>query len=239
MSSTPIRKFYKLAEAGTAPSGHVIRLDGKLLKTPLQKNFILPNAALAEALAAEWQAQEKEIKPATMPLTQLAYTMIDKSMGDERAGMNAEVTRYAGSDLVCYLATHPAELVKRQEDAWLPLLALMREKLGITLTPVRGIRFQEQPEGSIKTAGLWVEDLNAADFTALQAVTGVTGSVVIAAALVLGWVDAAQAYAAATVDEAYQLEKWGSDELAEKRLANIRFEIDSAVRFLDLIRASA
>lgn len=239
MSSTPIKKFYKLAEAGTAPGGHVIRLDGKLLKTPLQKNFILPNSDLAAAIAAEWQAQENEIKPATMPITQLAYTMIDKSMGDDRAGMNAEVVRYAGSDLVCYLATHPAELVKRQEETWLPLLGHMQEDLGIHLTAVRGIQYQEQPEGSAAVVTRWVAQLDAADFTALQAVTGVTGSVVIAAALVLGWVGAEKAYQAAVVDELYQLEKWGADTLAEKRLANIRAEIESAAQFLKLVRASS
>ena len=237
--STPIKKFYKLAEAGTAPGGYVVRLDGKVLKTPLQKNFILPNAALAQAVAEEWQAQAGEIKPATMPITQLAYTMIDKCMGDERAAMNAEVARYAGSDLICYLATHPAELVSRQEEAWLPLLGHMHKKLGIELLPVRGIRFQEQPESSVRKCAAWVSALEAADFTALQAVTGVTGSLVIAAALVIGWLDVGQAYAAAIVDEAYQLEKWGADSLAEKRLENIKTEIGAVARFLELVRSSA
>ena len=239
MSSTPIKKFYKQAEAGTAPGGYVVRLDGKLLKTPLQKNFILPNVDLAQAIANEWQAQGNEIKPASMPLTQLAYTMIDKAMGDDRAGMNTEVARYAGSDLVCYLATHPSELVKRQEEAWLPLIDDMGKNLSIKLNYVRGIQFQEQPSASVAAVASWVAGLNPADFTALQAVTGVTGSVVIAAGLVMGWIDADKAYHAAVIDELYQLEKWGSDSLAEKRLANIKFEIESAAVFLKLVRASS
>jgi chaperone required for assembly of F1-ATPase len=153
--------------------------------------------------------------------------------------MNAEVVRYAGSDLVCYLATHPAELVKRQEDAWLPMLALIEKNIGVKLVPVRGIQYQQQSDDAISAMAEWVAGLNPENFTVLQAVTGVTGSVVIAACLAMGWVQADSAYKAAVIDEAYQLEKWGADSLAEKRLANIKFEIESAARFLDLIKASA
>ena len=105
-----MKKFYQKAEAGPAPGGFAVRLDGRTFKTPMQHHFILPTLPLAEAIAKEWDAQAGDIVPASMPLTQLANTMIDKAAGHERKDMEAEVVKYMGSDLVCYFATHPADL---------------------------------------------------------------------------------------------------------------------------------
>ena len=98
-----MKRFYKQAEAGTAPGGHVVRLDGTPLRTPLRTPVILSSAPMAAAIAAEWAAQGDEIVPASMPLTQLVCTMIDKAQGHERPDMEAEIVKYAGSDLICYL----------------------------------------------------------------------------------------------------------------------------------------
>lgn len=241
MNTQPLKRFYKQAEAGTAPGTplplHVVRLDGKLLKTPLKETLSLSSAAMAQAVAAEWNAQKDVIAPAAMPLTQLANTMIDKSAGDERAQLNVEVCKYAESDLVCYLATHPPELVRRQEESWLPLIVWLQAEKDIRLTPVRGIRYEEQDAESLARLRHWVAELSSLDFTAVQAVTGVTGSVVIALALTAGRITAEEAYNAACVDEIFQLETWGDDDIARKRLENIRFELDACARFLELARA--
>lgn len=240
MSTQPLRKFYQHAQAGTAPGDgevmHVVRLDGRILKTPLKQTLALPTAALAQAIAHEWQAQGEHIIADAMPLTQLANTMIDKSAGDERPLLNDEVCKYTGSDLVCYLATSPPELVKRQEDLWLPLLEWLEATYGARLTAIRGIRYEAQPVDSLACLQQVIHQLSPADFTVVQAMTGITGSVVLGLALLNGCVNADQAHAAACVDEIYQLEKWGEDSLARARITRIAHDIGACADFVALTR---
>lgn len=240
MSTQPLNKFYQLAEAGSAPGdgdvAHVVRLDGRIVKTPLKNTLVLPTAALAQAIAYEWQTQGDMIVPDSMPLTQLANTMIDKAAGDERPALNDEICKYTGSDLVCYLATSPPELVKRQEDLWLPLLEWLERSCGARLTAIRGIRYEEQPADSLARLQQLIHQMPPADFTAVQAMTGITGSVVIGLALVDGFITAEQAYMAACVDEIYQLEKWGEDKLARDRITRIAQEINACATFIALTR---
>lgn len=234
-----MKRFYKIAEVGTAPGGFVIRLDGRTLKTPLQHPLILPDEAFARALAAEWQAQGDEVIPASMPLNQLVNTLIDKAQGADRAAMEEEVLRYTGSDLVCYFATHPADLVARQEAAWRPLLDWLRDALGIVLEAVSGIQYHHQPQPALDAFAQLVRRMSAPQFTFMQAATALFGSPVMALALLHGKMDADQAFQAAAVDEIYQLEKWGEDTLARRKLDHLRREIEALVTFRDFIKASA
>ncbi len=234
-----MKKFYKIAEYGTAPGGYVVRLDGKPVKTPLKHVLLMKAEALARAVAAEWQAQGEEIIPASMPLTQLASTMLDKAAVDDRAGMNRELCEYSGSDLICYFAIHPTPLVRRHEAQWRPLLAWMQERHGIALEAVSGIQYKQQPPEVLAALRKLIEGLSPADFTVFQAAAGVTGSVVIGLALLDGRLSPEEAWQAACVDEVYQLETWGEDAEARKRLDTILSELKTAVEFRDLVRSSA
>ena len=234
-----MKRFYKIAEAGTAPGGYVIRLDGKPVKSVMQHSLIFASKDLADAIAAEWQAQEKDIIPNSMPLMQLANTMTDKSSGPDRQAMNVELLKYGASDLICYFAATAADLVARQEAVWLPLLKWLADTHGIMFERVDGIRYHNQPPESLEKLNTLLTTMNAPDFTAAQAATALTGSVIIALALADGYLDAEAAHAAACVDEIYQLEKWGEDALARKRLENIRLELHAIAKFRDLIRSSS
>lgn len=234
-----MKKIYKKAEAGTAPGGHVVRLDGKLLKTPLGNNLILASSGLASLITDEWQRQGNEIISSSMPLTQLVNVMIDKADGPERQAMNAEILKYGASDLVCYLATHPADLVRRQEEHWLPLVQWMKEKYDVTLETVRGIQYHNQPFLSLQKLEKVVNGLSPEQFTFVQAATAITGSLTIACAMLEGRLDAKSAYLAACVDEIYQLEKWGEDGPARKRLERIEAELAALEQFKKYAIASS
>lgn len=234
-----MKRFYKIAEAGTAPGGYVIRLDGKPVKSVMQHSLIFASKDLADAIAGEWQAQVKDIIPQSMPLMQLANTMTDKSSGPDRQAMNIELLKYGASDLICYFAATPPDLIARQEAVWRPLLKWIADTHGIVLERVDGIRYHNQPPESLERLNKLLAALPPADFTAAQAATALTGSVILALALADGYLDAESAHAAACVDEIYQLEKWGEDMLARKRLDNIRTELYAIAKFRDLIRSSS
>jgi len=234
-----MKKFYQKAEARRGPGGYTVQLDGKNVKTPLLHPLVLQDMALAEAVAAEWRAQGDTIDAHSMPVTQMVNTMIDKAGGPERPEMETGVVKYAMSDLVCYFAPRPQDLVKFQEKEWLPLLAWLFDTHGIKLLKVTGIQYLDQPEESLRAFRELVAGMDAADFTVLQAVTAISGSAVISLAVVQGRLDAEEAWRASCVDEIYQLEKWGEDLLARKKLERVRRELQSIVMFRNLVRPSA
>jgi len=229
-----LKRFYKTAEAGTAPGGYVIRLDGKAVKTPLQNNLLLESKFLAEAMAIEWNNQGKEIDINSMPLNQFANTMVDKSKGSDREDMNKELLRYASSDLICYFATTPKILVERHKENWLPLIDWLKDEYDIALEYVSGIKYHNQPKESLNIFEKLIEGLNPRDFTIVQFVTGVTGSVVIALAMLHEKISTNKAYEAACVDEIYQLETWGEDDEARKHLDGKKLELENIKNFIEL-----
>ncbi|MBU6475388.1 MAG: ATPase [Alphaproteobacteria bacterium] len=230
-----MRKFYKTAEAAAVDGGHAVLLDGKPVRTPLGRGLLLPTRALAEGVAAEWAAQGAELKPETMPLTRLANTMIDKAAGPDRTGMNAELLKYGGSDLVCYFAARPADLVRRQEELWRPLLGWMEEKHGVAFDAASGIQYRHQPPEALEKLRVLIEGLDAGAFTAVQAAAATAGSVVIAFALLEGKLTPDEAHAAAFVDEVHQLKAWGDDAEARRLLEAKRGELADIARFLKLL----
>ena len=76
------RRFYKMVSVQPVEHGFAIALDGREVRTPARRPLRLPSLALAERLAAEWDAQEKEVRPDAMPFTRLANTAIDRMAGD-------------------------------------------------------------------------------------------------------------------------------------------------------------
>ena len=141
------RRFYQTVGTGAveAPAdGFAILLDGKGVRTPAKRVLVLPVADLAEAIAAEWRAQAKVIDPATMPLTTLAMTAIDAVAGQEGV-VAAEIVRYAGSDMLCYRATGPDTLQRRQRETWDPILGWAKAELGAEFQVTSGVMPVVQP----------------------------------------------------------------------------------------------
>lgn len=232
---TAPRRFYTKAEAGTAPGGHVVRLDGKILKTALGRNLLLSSFSLAEEIAREWESQKEYIQLSNMPFTQLAYTLFDK-VEDARQLIIDEIMKYAASDLACYRATHPEDLLLRQKKNWDPLLSFLKEEFEINFKTIQGIQYLRQPEEGLKKFKELMEKLSAPEVTSMQAVTSLIASAVISFALIKEKVTADECFAAATVDERFQMEKWGVDAEAEKKQARLKEEIEIAARFLSFFK---
>lgn len=221
------RRFYKQAEARPHEAGFAIALDGRTARTPAGKPLALSSRRVAEAIAAEWQAQGERIDPATMPLTRLANAAIDR-VAAEMGGVRAEIVRYAGSDLLCYRASGPRSLVAAQEQAWNPLIAWVRERLGARFVLAEGVIHTPQPETAVGAVDRALADLDALSLAAVHAITTLTGSAIIALAVAHGAVSPADAWAAAHVDEDWQMAQWGRDEIALARRAARHAEMAAA-----------
>jgi chaperone required for assembly of F1-ATPase len=230
-----MKRFYKQVRIVPAAGGHGVALDGRLVKTSGKHDLMVPSSALAAAVAAEWDAQQLEIRPATMPLTRLAGTTIDRSAA-QRDAVVRQVADYAGTDLVCYRAAHPPALAARQRAVWQPLIDWAADRYGAPLATTTGIIPAHQPAASLAAFTGAVAEHDDFSLTALHAATAACGSLVIALALLEGRLDADQAFVASQLDESFQIEAWGEDaEQAERRSA-LATEIVAAARFISLLR---
>jgi len=229
-----MKRVYKSVETRPAENGWGIALDGRKLRTPAKRELTVPSTRLAAAIATEWDAQESDIRPYTMPLTQLATTAIDRT-AEKRAEIVTDVASYVATDLVCYRAEHPPALATRQEAVWQPLIdwAAGRYDAGLAITP--GIVPVTQSPASLKAYAGVVAALDDFQLTALQTATAACGSLVIALALFEGRLDAGGAFDASQLDETFQIEAWGEDAEATRRRQALAADIASAARFLELL----
>jgi chaperone required for assembly of F1-ATPase len=225
------RRFYERAEVEDADGEFRVVLDGRPVKTPARRTLAAPKRALAQALAAEWDAQRDVIDPAKMPLTRLANTIID-GVTDAPSAVADEVKRYLACDLVFYRAPGPAGLVAWQAEAWDPVLAWVRETLGARFVLAEGIAFVAQPAQSLAAASSAIPT-DPWRLGAMHAVTTLTGSALIAIALSRGALLVDAAWAAAHVDEDWNMKFWGRDALALERRAARFSEMQAAATVLE------
>lgn len=230
-----MKRFYKEARVRPGDGGGEVVLDERPVKTPARRPLALPTEPLARAVAAEWNAQGDEVRPRTMPLTGLANAAIDRVAPDPDA-FAAILAAYGESDLLCYRAEAPAALVARQAAAWDPILAWARRRFDINFEVTAGIIHKPQPPDTIVQLAQAAAARDAFELAALSPLVTISGSLVIALALAEEAIDLEAAWAAATVDEAWQAERWGEDEEATARLAARRAEFEAAERFLRLLR---
>lgn len=208
-----------------------IRLDGKPVRTPGRLPLTLPSDALAAAVADEWRAVTGEIDPRAMPLTGLANAAIDRIAPDPTT-FAAGLARYGESDLLYYRAADPPELAARQAAAWNPPLAWAERRFGVTFELALGVMPQAQPADTVAALAGAVAGQDAFTLAALSPLVTVTGSLVLALALVEGAITAESAWTAAELDEDWQAERWGCDPLAEAARAARCKAFDGGVRFL-------
>ena len=231
------KRFYSEVTTARRDRGFTVTLDGKPVRTPARAEFIVPNEALANAVAEEWRGQGETIAADTMPMTRLVNTALDR-IAPRRGDAIAQIMRYAEHDLVCYRAGHPADLAARQARVWDPLLAWLKEHHRTELKIGAGITHIEQSEKSLKALDRAIEAHDDFQLAALHAATTVTGSLVIGLAFLGGRLDAEGAFASAHLDEAYQAERWGADAEAQARAKRAAGELVAAERFLDLLQKS-
>jgi len=228
-----VKRFYKAASVAPGPGGVAILLDGRPVRTPARAPLAVPGVALAEAIAAEWDAQDEAIDARSMPLTGLANAAIDRVSPDP-AGFARGLAAYGESDLLCYRAETPGPLVRRQAEAWDPLLAWARGRYEIDFEVTAGIVHRPQPPATIERLAEAVLRRGPFELAGLASLVTVSGSLVIALALAEGATSLEAAWSAATLDEAWQAEHWGDDPLAAAAHDERRRDFDAGYRFLSL-----
>lgn len=233
MTTSPARRFYKKVKVTGAEAPFSIALDDRPLRTPLKRPLDLPTRALAEAVAAEWEAQGEKIEPHTMPFTKLANTAIDR-VATDKDRIIAEIVDFAGTDLICYRAANPHDLVERQARIWQPVLDWARQAFQGEFQATEGVVHMAQPPASLAALRGFLSDKSPWALTALHNITTLTGSALISAMACEKGLPPAEAWLAAHVDEDWQIEQWGWDEEARHRRDFRKREFDNCLRFCEL-----
>jgi chaperone required for assembly of F1-ATPase len=232
-----MKRFYRAAAAVASAQGFDVQLDGKPVQTPAKNALTVPNQALAEAIAAEWQSQGDTVEPAALPLTRLLSTAIDR-VTPRRKDVIAEIAKYADTDLLCYRAAAPPELVARQHANWQALLDWADERFGARLVVTESITPVDQPQAALAALERAIAGHDAMMLVALHLATAACGSVVLGLALVERRLSPAEAFAAAQLDESFQIERWGEDPEQTERRAALQEDIALAARFAALLRGN-
>jgi chaperone required for assembly of F1-ATPase len=230
------KKFFREAQAVKEGDAFGVTLDGRGLKTPKKSTLLVPTAALAEAIAAEWNALDAEIDPALLPLTKIANTVIDGVVGAEKE-LHDDIVRFISNDLLFYRAGSPRELAARQAAQWDPVLEWVRERFGAGFKVTEGVMPVEQHLLAVAKVASALSDADAMQIAPIHVLTTLTGSPLLVIAFLEGRLTADEVWAATHVDEMWQEEQWGEDGEALERRAKRREEFDAAVRFFMLSQA--
>ncbi|MGI8610940.1 MAG: ATP12 family chaperone protein [Sphingomicrobium sp.] len=229
-----MKRFWSSAEAVTVEGGWGIRLDERPLRTPGRSLLVVPTEPLAQAVAKEWAAAGETVDPRAMPLTGLANAAIDR-VAEDRAAFAAGLARYAEADLACYRAEGPETLAERQRQSWDSLLGWARRRFDVDFAATTGIIHVAQPRPTVERLAHEVAALDAFRLAGLSPLVTIGGSLVAALAVLEGSLTPDDAWQAVSIDERWQVEKWGSDAEAEAAIANRRRDFLAAARFLELL----
>lgn len=235
-----MKKFYKLVSTHQAADGFEIHLDGRPVKCPSGKSLVASSQSLADSLQAEWAAQEDEIVPDSMPLTQIVTTQIDR-VAVEREAMMTHLMKYLDTDLLCYRAgDDPPGQREAQEKAWNPWLEWFEKHFDISLETTSDLKALSQDKAAHEAVQNYVQGLDDNRFTALQLVVSLSGSIVLGLAFLENAISPQQVFDAAHVEEAfkaeiYNEEFYGADPLQEKKDTAMKRDLEAAAEFLKLL----
>lgn len=213
MSTWAPKRFWQNATVEPAEGGFAVHLDGKSVQTPGKRRLVVPTDAMAQRIAAEWQAQEEKINPESMPWTRSANSAIEK-VSAARAGVEDHLIDYAGTDLLCYRAEGPASLVARQAEVWDPIFSWAEKRFDVRLATTSGVMPVRQPDEAIARLAQTMPPMSDFQMTGFYELVTLSGSFLIGLAAIHAFADEGDLWAASRVDEAWQMEQWGADEEA-------------------------
>ncbi|MDU9005902.1 ATP12 family chaperone protein [Sedimentitalea todarodis] len=237
MSERKQKRFWKTTTVAEEGEGFAVALDHRRIKTPAKAALLLPTRVMAEAVAAEWDAQEEKINPLSMPVTRSANAAIDK-VRHQHAEVAEMLAAYGDTDLLCYRAESPAELVARQSDQWDPALDWAHETLGARLIPHCGVIHQPQSEAALANLAAPVHRMTEFELAAFHDLVSLSGSLVLGFAAARNWRDADDIWHLSRLDEIWQEDQWGADEEAQQQVEIKRRAFLHAKRFMDLCQST-
>ena len=234
MSEWAPKRFWKSADTQATETGFGILLDGRPVRTPAKSVLTVPSSAIAEKIAAEFEAQQDRIDPRTMPFTRTANAAVDK-VALQHAEVADMLADYGDSDLLCYRAEAPDELVERQSAGWDPLLDWADSALNVRLATRVGVIHRPQDAAALDGLRRKVHGMTNFELAAFHDLVAISGSLVIGFAAKANVKPAEDLWLLSRIDEIWQQEQWGEDEEATEMAENKKAAFLHASEFIRLL----
>lgn len=234
MSEWAPKRFWKVADTVELDHGHGVVLDGRPVQTPAKAILHVPSLALAQSIAAEFDAQADRIDPMTMPFTRTANAAVDK-VAVQHAEVADMLADYGDSDLLCYRADAPDALVARQAAQWDPLLDWAANALNARLCPRVGVIHAPQDPAALSELRKNVHQMTAFQIAAFHDLVSLSGSLIIGFAAKEAVQPAEGLWTISRLDEIWQEEQWGTDEEAQEMVNTKKAAFLHADAFMRLI----
>ena len=231
------KRFWKEVRITQESGGFSIELDQRPVRLPKGTCLSVPSYALAEALAEEWRAagcgEEKSFTLADLPLTGMTGFMLE-CLASEREAVIQSLLAYAQSDVLCYREASYSALYRRQSEVWDPLLQQLEILLGCRFITTTGVMPITQTNEMIDIFQRALEACTQAELTVLGNVVPILGSLALGFLILKANMTAETAVDSATLDEQFQMSLWGEEAEKKRRIAMMKQDISTAIRFLTL-----
>lgn len=231
-----MKRFYKEVAVTPVEDSWQVTLDGRGIKTVKGAPQLVPSRALAEAMAKEWSIQGEKINAEILVLRDMADFALDL-VATDRTGTIDKLVEYGETDTLCYRADPEDALFRKQQEEWEPLLSTIEQHYGLNFHRISGVMHKSQP---LETMARLREILaEKDDFT----LAGLQNTASLAASLCIGLESVRAEHAPeylwqiASLEEEWQAQLWGRDELAEERRARRGNAFLKACEFMRLARS--
>lgn len=211
-----MKRFYTDVTVTAEDGGYRVALDGRGIRTQGGRAQVVPTAALAEAMAAEWAEQGETIDTARFVLRDMADYAIDV-VAPDRAATIADLLPYGETDTLCYRAEPDEPLAARQRLLWEPLVTMAEARYGVAFVRVAGIMHRPQPDATLAALRGELERLSPFALAALRNTAALSASLIVGLAALDRTADLVALWDAASAEEDWQAELWGKDAEAQAR----------------------
>ena len=231
-----MKKFWKIVQVKKKlKNSFEILLDKRILKTPMQKNLIFSNYKIAKETALEWDIDEKEINTENMVFYGLISTAIDKICNDKVLYIE-NVLGFINTDLICYRADGPNELVDLQNSSWNPIISFIKKYIDVEVETFIGVMPSKQSLEIFIRLKTLINSFSDIEISALHRMTNLTGSIFISICILKGDVLKNEVFELSFLDELWQAKNWGIEEESLDKRDKIANELNRIISFVELIR---
>ncbi len=231
-----MKRFYEDVTVEQNETGFHVALDGRAIKTQGGQPQVVASEALAHAMADEWAGQGETIDPARFALRDMADYALDV-VPASRSDIIAKLLRFAETDTLCFRAEPDEPLWHRQREVWDPLVEALEARDGVKLERVSGIVARPHSPETMERLQARMERLDHFGLAALEQLASLAASLCVGLAALEEDADGEALWAAANLEEDWQIEQWGEDEEAGARRAKRLGDFLKAMEFVRLARA--
>ncbi len=231
-----MKKFWKIVQVKKKSiNSYEILLDDKILRTPLKKKLIISNAKIAEEIYKEWNQDTNFIDTDNMIFYGIISTSIDKIYINRKLYID-DMLHFIDTDLICYRAENPDDLVRLQSKNWDPIISKVEKYINNKIAVFNGIMPVGQNKVIKNTITKSLTKFSDLEISVMHRITNITGSIFLALCVLKNDIIKKDVFELSYLDELWQAQNWGYEEEASRNRKKIKNELNRIVYFLDCLR---